>query len=279
MRSIRLYKNIEDTTENNIADMSNSLIVNCVGIDNRDDNFKTYKPNGRNDFSLLYIQEGEIRLFKSDNTEHILKKGMGVFFHAHKKYHHTQKSKKVSMFWIHFTGSQALEMLNRFGFEHEFVFDIGYNESIINLFQKIIYEFIKRKYDFCYSASLYLSQILLYIKRSILTEGLSKIYSLEKSIEYIHNYFYKDFSIEQLAEIEQLSVSHYRKLFVKQMGISPKQYLTSIRIAYACDLLQGSKMSIKDVAIKSGYTDIGYFYRIFKKTQNLTPSHYRELNG
>jgi len=279
MRSIRLYRNNEDNTENNIADISDYLIVNCVGIDNRDDNFKTYKPNGRNDFSLLYIQEGEIKLFKNDGTEHILKKGMGVFFHSQKKYHHVQNSKKVSLFWIHFTGSKALETLNRFGFEHEFIFDIGYSEKVINYFQKIIYEFINRQYDFCYSASLYLSQILLYIKRSILSEEVSKNYSLEKSIEYIHNNFYKDFSIEHLAKIEQLSVSHYRKLFINQMGISPKQYLTSIRIAYACDLLQGSNMSIKDVAIKSGYTDIGYFYRIFKKTRNLTPNHYRELNG
>ena len=119
-------------------------------------------------------------------------------------------------------------------------------------------------------------QILIEIKRSQ-DDSASKRKTLEKSLTYIHKNYLTDISIEQLAELENMSISHYRKIFIEHMNTPPKQYITSLRIYYAANLLQYSNKSIKEIAEQCGYNDIGYFYRVFKKTTNMTPVSCRNV--
>lgn len=65
------------------------------------------------------------------------------------------------------------------------------------------------------------------------------------------------------------------KMFKKHLGQTPIQYLTEVKINYACNLLQNTDYSILYISNKLGYDSLSHFNRIFKNNKKLTPSQYR----
>lgn len=274
MDTIRYYRTIDIFNQSNIASMSDAHIINAVGIDTMPP-VHTNIYSGRKDYYMLYMVEGSL-LFKLNNGDSkTLSPGMGIFIHCNKPYDYRSKTDIISYYWVHLTGYSALETLERFDFSHEFIFDIGHNEKIVSLFHKMFKEFTLKKPDFIYMSSLYLLETFVEIKRSLLNKKSNKSH-LEKSLNYINKNCFKDITLQELADLENMPISTYRSVFTKLMEVSPKQYIISLRISYAANLLQFTDRPIHEIAEQCGYTDLGYFYRIFKKITKLTPLECRE---
>ena len=94
----------------------------------------------------------------------------------------------------------------------------------------------------------------------------------------MRNNFSKGITVEDTSEYLSIDRRYLYKLFKKYSGISPKQYLSNIKIARACDLLLNSDMSITDVAEKIGYTDSLQFSAFFKKQTGISPRKYRNTS-
>ena len=89
------------------------------------------------------------------------------------------------------------------------------------------------------------------------------------------NYFDCNLSPAHAAEHVFMSDSYFRKLFKKEFGITPKQYIIEKRINYAKSLLLTGYFTIEQVATKCGYTDCKYFSAEFKRLTGFTPSAFR----
>ena len=89
-----------------------------------------------------------------------------------------------------------------------------------------------------------------------------------------NNYLRKDFYIADLARELHISEVYLRRLFMKENGVSPKQYLLQKRIQKAVSLLRTDYFSIADVAEQSGFNDPKYFSVVFKKMMDTSPSEY-----
>lgn len=81
--------------------------------------------------------------------------------------------------------------------------------------------------------------------------------------------------IIKIAEISSVSDVYLRKLFNKTFGVSPKQYLTDLRISKAKQLLKNTQLSITEVAERCGYWSIYHFSRAFKTATGHSPTEYR----
>ena len=81
-------------------------------------------------------------------------------------------------------------------------------------------------------------------------------------------------SLRELAAAVSLSASRLSHLFKIQTGISPAQYLKSMRLQKAGDLLEGSNLSIKEVAVHVGLNP-SRFSESFREIHGVTPSQYR----
>lgn len=272
MMLLRYYRLLDIMNESDISDMSDEIIVNCAGRENKPDGFHLTRPHGRRDNTLIIMLEGTMTYNYENGKTATLKPGMGIFLRHDMRQDYYGK---FAFYWIHFTGSNADALLDKLGFSHEFIFDTGGNEKIGRRFHKIFDEFMLRRNEYVYYSSLYLQEILLEIKRSAASVGSAKR-TLRKSFSYIHNNFSGDISIEELANMEGLSVSQYRKIFLSTVDISPKKYIASLRISYAVNLLQYSDETIPEIAAQSGYPDLCYFYRTFKRLTNMTPAECRE---
>lgn len=91
--------------------------------------------------------------------------------------------------------------------------------------------------------------------------------------DYLHSCYWKNISVEDLAEIAQLSRFHLMRTFRRDVGLSPHAYLTQIRVEAAKKILSEGT-SIVDVASDIGFTDQSHFTRHFKRITGVTPGQY-----
>ena len=94
------------------------------------------------------------------------------------------------------------------------------------------------------------------------------------AIRYFENNYMNDIYITDLAKTLGIESSYLSKLFKKQVGCSPIEYLTKVRIDKAKQLLKFPPYSIKNVAKAVGFSDPLYFSKIFKHYTGLNPTEF-----
>lgn len=98
----------------------------------------------------------------------------------------------------------------------------------------------------------------------------------DKIIAYIHQYYAKPLSLQQLSQVFHLNQAYLGQLIKKSSGLSFHALLNHIRLEKAKEILQqNSTIPIKDLANALGFTDAYYFTRVFKQRFGQTPSEYR----
>ncbi|MBE6589928.1 MAG: helix-turn-helix domain-containing protein [Ruminococcaceae bacterium] len=93
----------------------------------------------------------------------------------------------------------------------------------------------------------------------------------------IHNFHDPAFSIDECLCVGGYCQDHMRRLFREQVGKTPREYLTYLRIKSAKKLLAArgsSKYSVSDICAMVGFNDVSYFSRVFKKETGIAPSEY-----
>ena len=98
--------------------------------------------------------------------------------------------------------------------------------------------------------------------------------TIENVIVFLQKNFYQNISISELAERSNLSYTHFRKLFRNYTGRSPREFVTSLRVSRAKELLLQNK-KIKEIAKIVGYEDIFYFMRVFKDVTGTSPGKWQ----
>jgi AraC-like DNA-binding protein len=98
--------------------------------------------------------------------------------------------------------------------------------------------------------------------------------AIELTQDYMIGHYQEPLTLEGLAQMAGLSMSHYSRLFKKYSGYSPIEYLTHLRVDRAKELLVLYDYRLKSIAGSVGYTDEFYFSRIFKKITGVSPRAY-----
>jgi AraC-like DNA-binding protein len=99
---------------------------------------------------------------------------------------------------------------------------------------------------------------------------------IEDAITRIQNEFDHDLDVKLLAKELGVSYSWFRHTFVAHTGLSPHQYLLAFRLVRARSLLAETELSVKEIAMQTGFGDEFYFSRLFRQKLNLTPSQWRD---
>ncbi len=100
---------------------------------------------------------------------------------------------------------------------------------------------------------------------------------IEEIINYMNENYENDICIEDLAKQFGVSSRYIRKYFKKETGISGSQYITSLRIEKAKELLWFSEKSVTEVALLTGFNSSQYFCRVFQQQTGKTPLEYRNM--
>ena len=98
---------------------------------------------------------------------------------------------------------------------------------------------------------------------------------IDQSIAYMANHLNEPLNVAKLASVANISASHFFVVFKRRTGQAPIDYFIRLRMARARRLLEGTSMSVKDVAATLGYEDPFYFSRVFKAVTQLSPTDFR----
>lgn len=102
---------------------------------------------------------------------------------------------------------------------------------------------------------------------------------IKPAVDYIHSNYYKEnISIQNLANLCNISTVHLRNTFIKNFAISPIKYINHLKMSRAKELLTSGIYSVSDVCFLAGYNDESYFCREFKKHFKLPPSEYKKTS-
>src|SRR5690554_1044833 len=93
---------------------------------------------------------------------------------------------------------------------------------------------------------------------------------------FMYDNSHRDLSLDDFAQFAGLSRFHFSKKFKQFAGTSPMRYFNQIRVKLACQLLDNSTDSIRQISQQLGFEDPYYFSRLFKKTMGISPQYYRE---
>ena len=100
---------------------------------------------------------------------------------------------------------------------------------------------------------------------------------LKSAIEYINTHYMDEgLSLNTAAQVANISANHFSAMFSQNMGQTFIEYLTSLRMQHARELLRCTGKRSSEIAAEVGYKDAHYFSYLFKKTQGMTPSEYRK---
>jgi AraC family transcriptional regulator len=99
---------------------------------------------------------------------------------------------------------------------------------------------------------------------------------LRRVIDYLHGSFGEEISLDGLAAVAGLSPNYFLHAFKQATGRTPHRYLTELRIAEACELLENPHRSIVDISLAVGFSSQSHFTTVFRRFIKTTPAVYRE---
>jgi AraC-like DNA-binding protein len=95
---------------------------------------------------------------------------------------------------------------------------------------------------------------------------------VKRAVSYIRSHSTESLTINDIARALSKSRRHLHRLFKQEMHVSPTDYLKSVKMENARELLKNKSLSIKEVAAQSGFSDVNVFSRAFRKHWGSSPS-------
>ncbi|MDF2837262.1 MAG: transcriptional regulator, AraC family protein [Paenibacillus sp.] len=115
---------------------------------------------------------------------------------------------------------------------------------------------------------------------TVLTQGeyderMKNIERFAPVFQHIENHYKDELSVDMLARMTRLSRFHFSRLFKELSGHTVTEYITMTRLNKADYLLRHSPLTVSEIAAVTGFNDIYYFSRTFKKHKKVAPSAIR----
>jgi AraC-like DNA-binding protein len=185
--------------------------------------------------------------------------------------------------WVHIKGESVPTIINELGITQlQPVVYLGDNPELMALFEELL-DVVEHGY--ATSRLLYASNILTHLLGLMIWDrqrnwrgNLNADQKVVQSIAYMKQHLEHSATSASFAALANLSESHYRALFKRQTGYAPMDYFIRLRMHKACQLLDTTNLSVKEIATAVGYEDPLYFSRVFKTVVELPPTQYRRVH-
>lgn len=243
-------------------------------------------------YEIFYLTSGERLYFIHDRTFHV--KAGDILFINSQAIHRTMeagKSNYHSRCLIHFVpqfvGNNHLPIMQSIQklFIPYSIFSLSAAERnvIDKFFDNMFTEAIDQQMDYELQLQSYLQQFLIHAARNLVPRNPSEIEYISNAhvkisgvVRYLNEHYSEDLLLSDVAQ--QFNMSHFylSRLFKTSTGFSFVEYLNSIRIKEAQQLLRDTDEKIADVAQKVGFENQSYFGKIFKEMSGTSPLQYRK---
>lgn len=180
--------------------------------------------------------------------------------------------------WIHFDGNTSRQFFDLIFSRSGCVISLGASVTIPRYLNMIMDGFKHSKPSSEPIISCYIQRMLtelLLLSSSFSEEKPNKINPVFDAITYIDENFKRKITLQIVASHVNLSPFHFSRLFKKETGYSPYEYILIKRIDHAKFLLKKANINIKEIAYESGFSSESNFIYLFHNTVGSTPGEFR----
>lgn len=233
--------------------------------------------------SLLFfvVLEGEGTV-TYENESIGLRAGDCVWIDCSRPYSHKSSSELPwSLMWVHFWGKDASAFYGDFMNKgYSFTFRPGNIYPFTNTLTRLYREQSRKDTLSELVSHNYLTDIItsIYLENDNSSSNALHIPDkFNKIRNYLDEHFTSKVELDTIASEFFISKYHLSREFKRIFGTTIGDYILKQRISKAKSLLRFSELSIEEIASECGFSDSGYFIKVFKNEENLTPAKYRRL--
>jgi len=261
--------------------MASQIYVTDIGLYPSAPHHYVERKTGIPPVILIYCLQGKGFLCMG-NKRHVIGQGHAVLIPGNTPHCYGSDDKDPwSVFWIHFDGMLKARVLESLGTtETHPTLYVPDAERMRRVFEEV---FACLKYHFSDAGLLAMSSELLRLlshlklhqghtmpqRQRVENRVMNTIAFMEKHVDL-------PLKLGDLATHSGQSIPYYSKLFKERTNQSPMNYFIQIKIRKACELLDHTDYTIRQISESLGYDDPYYFSRLFKKVQGMSPSNYRK---
>ena len=228
-------------------------------------------------YELIYVDHGEMDVTVDDETYHMQKYDLMLYHPGQKHSLETTEDSSCSYMSIAFTMDTGIKgnLKNRVFHTRKDMY------QTLTRFMKAIQEDTPLNMEL---AMLHLKEVLILLyqfdgeeKPDGQETTLQSHYDdtmLNEILVFIHNNVYASYTVEDLCQKFSISRSSLQALFRANLGMTPKQYISELKLNEAKKLISQHEHTISQVSDLLGFTSIHYFSRRFKSYFGIAPSEY-----
>lgn len=237
---------------------------------------QSFGPVLRTQYLFHYVVSGKGILRTKNTTYHIAAGQAFMILPDQVVYLEADKDEPWEYLWVAFDGVDAMKVAENMGFTEKNPVYRGEPDSRLEeLLNKLLYHFKSNQNDKYNILAMFFAAAAIVQKNSE-PRKLGEQGYMEKALDYLHhNYTYR-IRIEDIARYVGLDRTYLFKLFVKNLGVAPQEYLIRYRLEHAAQLLKGSNLSTEQIAYSCGFRDAPSFCKHFKARFKISPLAYRK---
>ncbi|UZR96860.1 helix-turn-helix domain-containing protein [Chondrinema litorale] len=261
----------------------NNLYLTDIGYFPKALNHFRNRPNGSLEYILIYCIEGQ-GIIKTKNQKFELTPNSFYIISPQEKHtYQSSGSMPWSIYWVHFTGKTVSYLYQKFSdlnngnpvpisnpqsktteFDHILdLFSLGYRDEVFEYSSMLLHKLIG---SFLYDSL-------------ISPNTIQNDDTVKRIVEFMNEHIYDTLTIKDIEKHFGKSSSTLFTIFKNKTGHSIMQFFSLIKIQKACELINLTSMSIKEISYKLDYQDPLYFSRVFKKFMGVPPTKYKRENN
>ncbi len=263
----------------------NEAFITDIGYYPRAFHHYRERRQGTEAFILIYCVKGKGWLRLGDGEQTAVQENSVIVIPAGAPHSYgADDADPWSIYWFHLKGGQIGDILEQSGLQSGRVhLPPSEAEKLIELF-RVCFDLLStgahqeaNLLHVSHSVRYMLS--LLGLVQRLHQEERAQAY-LDRAVLYMQQKLEMNLTLDELAEHTRISRQHLNHVFRKATGITPIDYYLKLKMQRACQLLDLTDQTIKEVSLALGFGDPFYFSRLFKKMIGLSPTQYRsQLRG
>jgi AraC-like DNA-binding protein len=229
-------------------------------------------------YLLMYVKEGEGTVWYNGKS-YTARKNDVIFINCHRP-HSYGTANGWETLWFHFDGNVSDEYYQLLYQKCGCVIPFGKSEIIPEYLEKLMDFFRAERIPNEPLISCYIQRILtelLLVSSDYNEKNQVSAGPVLSAIHFIHENYKNKIGLSDLSSKTNLSPFYFSKLFKKETGYSPYEYIIMIRINHAKTLLKTTVMKIKEIAFDTGFQSEANFVTCFKEHVGFTPSEFRTI--
>lgn len=230
-------------------------------------------------YMLFYICDGRLSVTSGGQTM-VASAGQAGFLNCHEphEYHTIGNTEFV---WLHLDGSNTADFYQQAVWAHGgFVFDTPYAQEIKNGIYEIIFAFRNEQpfSEVRLSHKIYGLLAAAVDTNKPENERSAKNDPVAAAMYFIRQQYMNPITLNDVAAYANMSLYHFSRLFKRDCGYSPHEYIILTRLNRAKHLLKTTDLAIKVIAQKVGYQNVSSFTNAFTARVGISPTLFRKYS-